>query len=71
MKRTIQTTPSRSRQLALAAVFLDLPDGESVIQYFITAGILSLASHDETYKLALLRAAGVDWSDLEKVSRES
>jgi len=71
VKRTIQTTPARSRQLALAAVFLGLPDSESVIQNFISAGIMSLCDHDPTFHLALMRAANVDWDTLERVSKET
>jgi hypothetical protein len=71
LHRTIQTTPSRSRQLALAAAFLGMPDSESVIQSFIFAGLRSLAEHDATFKLALLRSADVDWDTLQRIAEES
>lgn len=63
--------PSRARQLALAAAYLGLSDSESVIQSFITAGLLSLAEHDSTFGLALARMAGVDWDDLERITRRT
>jgi hypothetical protein len=71
VKRTIQTTPARSRQLALAAAFLGLPDSEAVIQNFVTAGLLSLADHDATFKLALMRSAGIDWDTIDRVAKDS
>jgi hypothetical protein len=70
MHRTIGTNPSRSRQLALAAAHLGLPDSEAAIQSFITAGLLSLAEHDNTFGLALARMAGVDWSELGRIAKE-
>ena len=70
-KRTIRMPKPRARQLALAAAFLGFPDSESVIQSFITAGLLSLADHDETFKVAMLRAAGVDWDEIDRITRES
>ena len=60
--------PSRARQLALAAAYLGLPDSESCIQNFVTAGLLSLSEHDSTFGLALARLAGVDWDDLERLT---
>ena len=68
--RTIQMPPSRSRQLALAAAYLGLPDSESAIQSFITAGLLSLAEHDSTFALAVARMAGIDWSELEAIAKQ-
>ena len=71
MKRTIQTTPTRSRHLALAAACLGLPDSEAVIQSFVTAGLKCLADNDPTFKMALLRAADVDWETVERVTKET
>jgi len=70
-KRTIRMPKPRARQLALAAAFLGLPDSESVIQSFISAGLLSLAEHDATFKLALLRACDVDWDTVQRVAKEN
>jgi hypothetical protein len=61
----------RARQLALAASFLGFRSSEDVIQSFITAGLLSLAEHDKTFQLALMRATGIDWDVIDKVAKES
>ena len=67
MHRTIGTTPSRSRQIALASAYLGI-DGEAFIQSSISASLLSMAEHDPTFGLALARSAGVDWDDLERIT---
>jgi hypothetical protein len=69
--RTIRMPPARAKQLALAATFLGLPDSESVIQNFITAGLMSLCDHSEIFKLALLRSADVDWDELQQIAKET
>jgi hypothetical protein len=66
--RTIRMPPARAKQLALAATFLGLPDSESVIQNFISAGLMSLCDHSEIFKLALLRSADVDWDELKNIA---
>jgi hypothetical protein len=53
----------RSKQIALAGAALGL-SAEQTIQVFITSGLLSLATHNEPFRLALLRSSGVDWDDL-------
>jgi hypothetical protein len=64
--RTIRMPPARAKQLALAATFLG-----SVIQNFITAGLMSLCDHSEIFKLALLRSADVDWDELQQIAKET
>jgi hypothetical protein len=65
-KRTINMPRTRALQIALAGAHLGL-SSEQTIQSFITAGLLSLASHDRVFRYALLRAAGVPFDDLAKV----
>lgn len=59
---------SRSRQVALAAAYLGI-DGERFIQSSISASLLSLADHDPTFALALARTSGVEWDDLERITK--
>lgn len=68
-KRTINCPENLSRQLALIAAEWGC-SSETVIQSLLAAGIATVAQHDKTLRLALMRAAGVDWDTLQAVARE-
>jgi hypothetical protein len=70
MHRTIQTTPARSRQVAICATALGV-NGETFIQSAISAAIITLGQNDPLVQLMLARAAGADWTEVEKLVRES
>ena len=63
-RRTINMPAVRSKQIALAAAQMGLTS-EQTIQSFITAGLLTLATHDPAFRYALMRTAGADWGELE------
>jgi hypothetical protein len=62
-RRTINMPEVRSKQIALAAAYLDT-DGERVIQAAISALLLTLARKDKVFAAMLARTAGVDWDEL-------
>lgn len=64
-RRTINMPEVRSKQIALAAAYLDT-DGEHVIQAAITALLLTLCQADQTFGAMLARTAGLSWDDLVK-----
>lgn len=64
-RRTIGMPEVRSKQIALAAAYLDT-DGEHIIQAAITAMLLSLANNDKVFAAMLARTADVDWDELVK-----
>jgi len=70
MQRTIRTTPSRSRQISICATALGM-DGEQFIQLAISTAIITLGQEDPLVRLMLLRAAGVDWSELEAIVKQA
>lgn len=61
--RSIAMPRVRSRQVALAAAAMGV-SSEQAIQSFITAGLLSLATHDRAFAMALARTAGMDFDEL-------
>ena len=68
-KRTINCPENLSRQLALIAAEWGC-SSETVIQSFLAAGIATVAQHDTTLRLALMRSAGVDWDTLQAVAKQ-
>jgi hypothetical protein len=67
MKRTINLSDTLRHQLALIAAEWGCTS-EEVIQSFLAAGIMTVAEHDRTIGLALMRAAGVSWDNLRSVA---
>jgi hypothetical protein len=70
MHRTICTTPSRSRQIALAASLLEI-DGEQFIQGAITAALVSLSHQSPLFALCLAREAGLSWAAISQLAETS
>lgn len=62
-RRSINVTEARSRQIANAAVYLNI-SGEEFIQSAILAALISLGQTDAVFAHILARSAGVDWQEL-------
>jgi len=69
-KRTIAMPQCRSDQIAIAAAFADITS-EEFIQTAVTNALLDAAGRDLSLALALARAGGASWEDLEALAKNA
>jgi hypothetical protein len=69
MKRTINTTPEKSHQIAVAAAALGC-SGDAFINACIDAGLMTLMEHNKPLALMMCRAGGATWMEVEHVAEK-